>query len=128
MPTAYIDSSAIVAIAFAEPGKIKVARQLEEFSDVWSSNLLEAEVRAMYSRVGEPFDFDSLANINWIFPDRTLTLEISMVVEAGYVRGADMWHLATALYMTPDPREVTFITLDERQAEVARALGFRGWS
>ena len=125
MPTAYIDSSAIIAIAFAEPGGIAVARQLNESSDIWSSNLLEAEVRAAYSRVGEEFDFDSLSAINWIFPDRPLTSEISMVVEAGYLRGADLWHLASALYLTPDPKEVTFITLDERQAEVARALGFR---
>ena len=102
-----------------------MARQLNESSDIWSSNLLEAEVRAAYSRVGEEFDFDSLSAINWIFPDRPLTSEILMVVEAGYLRGADLWHLASALYLTPDPREVTFITLDERQAEVARALGFR---
>ena len=125
MPTAYIDSSAIIAIAFAEPGGIAVARQLNESSDIWSSNLLEAEVRAAYSRVGEEFDFDSLSAINWIFPDRPLTSEISMVVEAGYLRGADLWHLASALYLTPDPKVVTFITLDERQAEVARALGFQ---
>ena len=124
MATIYIDSSAIIAIAFAEPGGIGVARQLNESSDIWSSNLLEAEVRAAYSRVGEEFDFDSLAGLNWVFPDRPLTREISMVVEAGYLRGADLWHLATALYMTPDPAEVTFITLDERQAEVARTLGF----
>ena len=55
-----------------------------------------------------------------------LTSEISMVVEAGYLRGADLWHLASALYLTPDPKEVTFITLDERQAEVARGLGVPG--
>ena len=63
-----------------------MARQLDEASDIWSSNLLEAEVRAAYSRVGEEFDFDGLAAVNWIFPDRPLTREISMVVEAGYLR------------------------------------------
>ena len=126
MATAYVDSSAIIAIAFAEPGAMDVARKLDEFSDIRSSNLLEAEVRATYSRMREEFDFDGLTNISWILPDRALTREISMVVEEGYVRGADLWHLATALYMTPDPREVTFVTLDGRQGEVAKALGFRG--
>ena len=125
MATAYIDSSAIIAVTFAEPAGMQVARQLNETSDIWSSNLLEAEVRAAYSRVGEDFDFDSLTDINWIFPDRPLTREISTVVETGYLRGADLWHLATALYLTPDPADVTFITLDERQREVGRALGFR---
>lgn len=125
MTTAYIDSSAIIDVVFAEPGGIRVARQLNETSDIWSSNLLEAEVRAAYSKVGEDLDFDSLTNINWIFPDRPLTRKLSVVVETGYLRGADLWHLATALYLTPDPEEVAFITLDERQGEVARALGFR---
>ena len=125
MTTAYIDSSAIVDVVFAEPGGIRAARQLNETSDIWSSNLLEAEVRAAYSKVGEDLDFDSLTDINWIFPDRPLTRKLSVVVETGYLRGADLWHLATALYLTPDPEEVASITLDERQGEVARALGFR---
>ena len=42
--------------------------------------------------------------------------EISMVVGSGYVKGADLWHLATALYAADDPGELTFITLDERQS------------
>ena len=59
-----------------------------------------------------------------VFPPRTLGPEITRVLEAGYVRGADCWHLATALYLAPDPSELTFITLDERQGAVAKALGF----
>ena len=46
------------------------------------------------------------------------------VFEAGYLRGADAWHLATALYLTPDPGELTFLTLDERQGDIASKLGF----
>jgi hypothetical protein len=41
------------------------------------------------------------------------------------VRGADCWHLATALYLAPDPGELTFVTLDAHQQSVAKSLGFR---
>ena len=46
-------------------------------------------------------------------------------LRAGYLRGADLWHVACALYVAPKPSDVFFITLDERQAEVAAALEFR---
>lgn len=58
-------------------------------------------------------------------PDRPLSSEITAVLEAGYLRGADLWHVAVALYHAEDPREVTFVTLDNRQRAVAAALGFR---
>ena len=124
MSAAYVDSSAIVAIAFEELGWPEVEQRLGQFDDLWSSNLLEAEIRAAYRREQREFRPEILIGVRWVIPDRRLTREISMVVGSGYIKGADLWHLATALYMTPDPTEVTFITLDERQAEVARTLGF----
>jgi len=47
------------------------------------------------------------------------------VLPEGHVRGADCWHLAAALDLAEDPGAITFLTLDERQAAVARSLGFR---
>jgi hypothetical protein len=47
------------------------------------------------------------------------------VLDAGYLRGADCWHVATALYVSPEPSRLSFLTLDERQRDVARTLGFR---
>ena len=38
--------------------------------------------------------------------------------------GADRWHLAAAIHVTPEPSDLTFLTLDRRQREVAAALGF----
>jgi len=37
----------------------------------------------------------------------------------------DLWHLSTAIYVTSDPGDLTSLTLDGRQAEVAEVLGFR---
>ena len=48
------------------------------------------------------------------------------MLSAGYLRGADLWHLASALYLAGNPRNLPFITLDERQEVVARKLGFPG--
>jgi hypothetical protein len=65
-----------------------------------------------------------LHDIEWVFPPRSLSREIDRVLDVGYVRGADCWHLATALYLSPDPHQLVFLTLDQRQGEVAAALGF----
>ena len=125
MSVAYVDSSAIVGIAFQDQGWAAVERRLAGFSDLRSSNLLEAEVRAAYGREGREFDSRALSGIRWILPDRPLTLELRTAQEAGYLRGADLWHIATALYVAPWPGDISFVTLDDRQRTVASALGFR---
>jgi predicted nucleic acid-binding protein len=66
-----------------------------------------------------------LAGISLVPAARSLRLEIAQVLTAGYLRGADCWHLATALYVVgDDPAALTFMTLDDRQAAVASKLGF----
>jgi hypothetical protein len=86
---------------------------------------LEAEFRAALLREGVEPEEDILAGLSWVLPDRPLHEEIARVLAAGYVRGADCWHLATALYLAEDPATISFLTLDERQAAVSQALGFR---
>jgi hypothetical protein len=113
-----------VAIAFGERGATALARRLAAFDELLASSLLEAELRAAFAREGIAEEPDALSAITWISPDRPLRSEIVRVLEAGYVRGADCWHLATALYLAPDPGELTFLTLDVRQRGVAEALGF----
>lgn len=115
----------MACIAFRQPNWREQWRLLRSYSIRASSNLLEAEVRAAHLREGVNIEPGLLKGIEWIFPDRALTEEIERVAEAGYVRGADLWHLATALSVSPSPGNVAFLTLDTRQAEVAAALGFR---
>ena len=124
MPIAYVDTSCFAAIAFGEPGARAMARRLERFDALVSSNLLEAELRAacVRERVDPPTAL--LGRISWVVPDRPLSAEIVAVLKNGHVRGADCWHLASALYLAGDPATVAFVTLDDRQASVARALGF----
>jgi hypothetical protein len=81
-------------------------------------------LRAAFRREKVKADDTLLGSLSWVFPDRTLTAEIEAVLDAGPVRGADAWHLACALYLSPAPRELAFLTMDRQQARVAEALGF----
>jgi hypothetical protein len=125
MTFGYVDSSCIVAIAFDEPGARKMARRLRRFDRLFASNLLEAELRSALLREDVDGGIDSLLSwIAWVYPNRPLTPEFARIASAGYLRGADLWHLANALFLAPTPGELTFLTLDVRQAEVAEKLGF----
>jgi predicted nucleic acid-binding protein len=125
MKVAYVDTSCLVAISFGEGPASALTRRLKTFDELVSANLLEAELRAAFARERVPIDRDIPFSISWILPDRPLTAEIARTLEAGYVRGADCWHLATALYLAQEPSAISFVTVDERQQTVARALGFQ---
>lgn len=124
MNVAYVDTSCLVAIAFGERGGTALARRLTRFDELVASNLVEAELRAAFMREGIAENPDALKLLTWVIPDRALHPEITRVLAAGYLRGADCWHLATALYLAESPGELTFLTLDVRQQEVAGILGF----
>jgi len=122
---AYVDSSCFVAIAFGEPGYEEVLKRLNLCERLFSSNLLEAELRAALAREGEgDREGDLLSGITWIYPNRQLTAEYRRILNAGTLKGADLWHVACALFLSPEPKELAFLTLDRSQKTVARALGF----
>lgn len=125
MSTAYVDTSVIIAVAFNEPGGPEVLERLNGFTTLMSSNLLEAEARSVYKRDGRAFTEDALSDIEWIIPDCPISEELDTASRYNYLRGADLWHIAAALYIFDEPSEVTFLTLDNRQREVAAALGFQ---
>lgn len=125
MTFAYVDSSCLVALAFGEPGARKVAARLRRFDRLFSSNLLEAELRSALVREGVDGHIEDLLSwLTWVYPDRPLTPEYARITAAGYLRGADLWHLANALFLAPDAADLSFLTLDGRQGDVARRLGF----
>jgi len=121
---AYVDTSVLLAIAFGERGSVDAARRLESFDLLVAANLLEAELRAALRREDAPSDALLLNRISWVSPQRPLSPEITVALAAGHLRGADLWHLACALYLAPSPRELSFLTLDTRQGAVAEKLGF----
>jgi predicted nucleic acid-binding protein len=121
---AYVDTSCLVAIAFGEREGVSIAKRLERFDELIAANLLDAELRAAFAREKVAFDADLVTWVSWIVPDRPLGPEIERVLTAGYLRGADVWHLACALYVAEDPSRISFLTLDDTQRAVAKAIGF----
>jgi predicted nucleic acid-binding protein len=127
LSVAYVDSSCLVAIFLGEPGFRDVMLRLSRYDRLLSSSLLEAEVRATLAREGIPGNPGSLfAWITWVHPQRRLTREYRQILEIKPLRGADLWHLACALFMREKLQGLGFLTLDGGQAEAAKALGFQG--
>lgn len=129
MSRLFVDTSVLVALALGEAGHKGLARRLESAEDLFASPLLEAEYRAALVHEGltreEATDAaELLAGFRWVMPNRPLSRELDRVFSAGYARGADAWHLATALFVVEDPADLPFYTLDQRQRELAAALGF----
>ena len=126
MSVAYLDTSCAVAIALGEPAAAHLIDRLGKFDELVSSNLFEAELRAVLRREQlNPTVFLELGEVSWIIPGRPLSAEIERVLEAGYIRGADCWHLASALHFSPNTTEITFLTLDERQRTIAEKMEFQ---
>lgn len=125
MGVAYVDASVVVAIALGEPTAAAARRRLGEFTVLASSPLLEAELRAVLRRSSVAFDHELVDRIEWVLPPGSLSTEIARVLDVGYVRGADCYHLASALFRAATPSALTFLTLDTRQRAVAKALGFK---
>jgi hypothetical protein len=126
MTLAYLDTSCLVAVAFQEPGSEGLAERLAGFDRLIASNLLEAEFRSALAREGVSEGEALLSWVTWLHPDRPLAEELGRALAFGYLRGADLWHLGCALFLRRELPDLRFLTLDQRQGEVARALGFAG--
>ena len=125
MRLAYVDSSCLVAIALVEADHQRVSSWLYSFDHLYSSNLLEAELRSAMARESvESSAAILLSSIIWVNPERPLTPEYELILTQGYLRGADLWHLACALHLRAEWKEVSFLSLDEKQTAVAQSMGF----
>lgn len=126
MRLAYVDSSCFLAIAFCEPGYQEVLLRLSKLDRLFASTFLEAEVRAALAREGTEGSWRNLFSwVNWVHPDRRLTPELDRVLAVSAPRGADLWHLACALFLKSNLEDLGFLTLDGNQHSAARKLGFQ---
>ena len=125
MKIAYVDTSFLVAMAFDEPKGKRSAGRLKTFEHRLSANLLEAEFRSALAREGvASHGAHFLSWLTWVYPNRPLAKEFNTVLALGQVEGADLWHLACALFVAPNPRELSFLTHDASQKKLAREVGF----
>lgn len=123
MSVAYADTLVLKAIVFDGPGTAVYSRHLDKFFRVMSSNWLEVELRAAFARENLGFQETAMAGIDWILPNRTLAPEFAVILQAGYLRGTDPWHVATAPCVSLRSGGLSFATLVARKNDVAAALG-----
>jgi hypothetical protein len=125
LKAAYIDTSLLIGIWFQKFASVK-ARAIRQY-ELFSSELLIAEVLAFGNResIEQNLLWEAFKGLSWVIPEGSISDECMRVIQSGYVRGADLWHLACACYLSPNPKELAFLTLDEQQGEVAARLGFR---
>jgi len=127
LSAAYVDSSFAVAIVLGEPRARNLVRIVERFDEIVASDLLLAEVLSAAAREGVPLEavLEALEDLSLVLPDRTLRAEIQEILALGRLRGADLWHLACAMFVAGEARsEVSFLSRDEPQRRLARRLGF----
>ena len=125
MNAAYIDTSLLIAMKFQ--GLPAAAIEKVKEYDLFSSELLIAETLAFGKResLSEHLVLEALKGVSWIIPDGTLIESLIRITRLGYARGADLWHLACACYLSPNPTDLVFLTMDEQQRNLASLLGFQ---
>jgi predicted nucleic acid-binding protein len=124
MSAIYVDTSILVAMFFEGP--TRYPSLLQEIDTLMSSALIEAEFLSVIAR--EKADINAglryLKQISLVAPDRSLSKELEYIFSKSYVRGADAFHLACALYLDPKGSELKFLTADKQQEKAAQAIGF----
>ncbi len=124
LAAAYVDTTALLPVTYGEePVANSIQRKLEGFRYLLSANLLEAELRVIFSLEGREFDDDMLSSIRWIMPNRRLDAEMAAVLRIAQLQPSRLWHLATALFFAELVPGLAFVTLDEQQETAARDLG-----
>ena len=98
MSTAYIDTSFLIPNETCQPDSDVYEIELGRFERLVSQNLLEAEYRSVCTRERRAPSNFRLNKISRIIPARPLTRELERVLATGYLRGANLWHVATAIY------------------------------
>ena len=127
MSLAYLDTSFLLSILFSEPGAHKLRSRLSRYDHVFATDLLVAETLAAATR--EQIDLDAvepvLKTISLLLPDRSLKAEAREVLTQGHLRGADLWHLACAMFLAgADRSAVAFLSRDTAQRTMASRIGF----
>src|SRR5204862_464687 len=89
--SAYVDTSFLLAVVFAEPSSAGLRRVLNRHERVVSSDLIVAECLSAAER--ENFACTAMAAalqpIGLVLPSRSLAPEMTRVLDEAYLRGAD---------------------------------------
>jgi predicted nucleic acid-binding protein len=125
MKAAYLDSSAIIKLAVAEPESSALRTHLRRRRPLVSSALARTEVLRALLPFGDTAlsrGRDVLRRIDLIRINERV-LEAAGVLEPAHLRSLDAIHLATAQLIAGDLAQL--ITYDNRMIEAARSLGLK---
>jgi hypothetical protein len=91
--------------------------------------LTQASAETLAAAVRERLDVGMVMTVldplSLVLPHRSLDREMREVLAVGYLRGADAWHVACALFLADARRsELAFLSRDVSQRRLARRLGF----
>lgn len=126
MAFAYADTSALVAVQFAEPTRSAYLRVFRAQRRLVTTTLAQAELWATMIREQEPLDSTDrlLQRLEIFVPPDDLASECREALSVGYLRGADLWHVASAMRLAGKHRkQLTFCTGDAQQAKIAGQVG-----
>jgi predicted nucleic acid-binding protein len=126
IPTAYVDTSALVAVQFGEPTRPAYLRTFRAQTRLLTTTLAQAELCATIVRAKQPLEAAErlLRRVEIFVPPDDLAEECREALGYGYLRGADLWHVAAAMRLAgPHRKRLTFCTGDGDQATIARAVG-----
>jgi predicted nucleic acid-binding protein len=127
LKAAYIDSSVIIAASLNQLTKSDKFFEICEEYEFFSSYLLAAETYSAMKRekfplkVAQPF----IERANFL--SRPIHAELfKKGLKKAYVRGADLYHIATALLIRENySSQISFFSLDSKQSEVAKKCGLK---
>ena len=120
-----IDFFAPVAIAFNEPSASILTETIVKCERVIFSSFLAAKTLSAFAHESVEIPESWPPGIGWTLPDRPLTNELAIALDAGNSSGANLWRVASALYAAEDPWQVLFATLDHKPESAARETGFQ---
>jgi len=125
----YLDTSAWIAWKFAQEGQNLFKKVSLKRDSIVSSPLLVAEYVAFLRKIDKlkttRFE-EELSFIRWIYPADPLFPIYGSCRDEIALRGADFFHIATALWFCGDhTSEVCFLSCDGDQTKAAKSLGFQ---
>lgn len=128
MKVVYVDTSVLICVFLSEhhPKRAFFTDILNKADEVLSANLLEAEFLSVIKREGLSMKdgLTLLRSVSLVIPERSLEPELKRIFDATYLRGADAYHLAVALYVDETAQHLRFLTLDKDQEQAAQQLNF----
>lgn len=123
----YVDTSVVIGVYFREKEYQRMRTTLSEAADVLSSSLLVAEMASTFKReeIDMVFLEPCVQSISIYYPNASLLPYYKKILTQGYCRGANLFHLACAMQLDPEVKELSFATHDSQQKKLAEKLGFR---